>query len=140
MSTLVHGPEVVQWVTQRLGVPSTAYGANARGLGVAGPRGLRAGVVYGPGHRYNLHAHIASDGSRRWLDRRFLCAMFALPFEVMGAARLTVSIDAANEAAGRFVQHLGFRICALLPESSNSGGDLMIYQMARRECPWLDSH
>lgn len=132
------GPDVVEWVTQRLGVDRNAYGVKAIGLGLCDPHGaMRAGVVYGPFNGYNVHAHIASDGTRRWMRREFLADMFAVPFIGMGARRITATTDAGNEPAIRFLRDLGFSLMGRLPESSSEGGDMLIYQIGRKECRWI---
>lgn len=132
------GPDVVEWVTTKLGVDRNAYGAKAVGMGIMDREGvMRAGVVYGPFNGFNVHAHIASDGSRRWVNRAVLTDMFAVPFLGLGARRITATTDATNQAAVDFLEDLGFSLMGRLPESSNSGGDMLIYQIGRKECRWI---
>lgn len=127
---------VSDWVTRKLGVPANAYGDNPVALGRTNEDGkMVAGVVYGPFNGYNVHAHIATDGSKRWATKGFIKEMFAVPFEDMGATGITATTDMSNEPAKRLLERLGFRLCGCIPEASNEGGDLLIYHFARDQ--WI---
>ena len=134
---MAYGPHVVSWVTEKLGVHPQAYGTLAHGLGLAHNGKLRAGVVFCNNNGNNLHAHIASDGSRRWLTREFLSKMFEYPFVTLGVPRITATTDAANAAAVNWLEKLGFVKEGRMKKASNTGGDLLLFRMFREECRWL---
>jgi RimJ/RimL family protein N-acetyltransferase len=121
-----------------LGVHPHAYGVHAHGLGYADDSGMRAGVVYCSSNGANLHAHIASDGSRRWLTRGFLKAMFWYPFEEVNVPRITVTASASNLASIKFVQHLGFMREFVMERATENGEDLIGLRMFKEECKWLN--
>jgi len=124
--------EIVKWVTSRLGVPDTAYGLNPLAICRRNAQGeIVVGIVYGPFNGYNVHAHIASNGSRKWMTRKFLHEMFRVPFEDMGATGITVTTDHRNRDSIRFVTRLGFEFRGSIPRGSNEGGDLLIYYFGR---------
>lgn len=137
---IIYGPHVVAWVTEKLGVHPDAYGMHAQGIGVADKTStIRAGVVYCSNNGYNLHAHIASDGSKRWLTKSFLRAMFSYPFETLGVPRITATTAAANIDAQLWLHRTGFIHEATLVNAASNGDDLEIYRMFVEECLWLNS-
>lgn len=83
------------------------------------------------------NAHIASDGSRHWMTRRFLRAIFAYPFIQLGLARITGIVPASNAAALAFDLHLGFQIEGRCREALPGGEDAIIIGMLRRECRFI---
>ena len=93
-----------------------------------------AAIVYDDYNGNNILAHIASDGSRRWLTRHFLHEMFKYPFVTQGCGRITVWIEASNTNSRRFVTNLGFTAEAVLEKAGRDGGDVLIYRMFRQEC------
>ena len=80
--------------------------------------------------------HIASDGSRNWLSRDFLAAMFAYPFVQLRLHRVTGLIAASNADSLRFARHIGFRDEGVMREGAPDG-DMMVLGMLRRECRWI---
>jgi RimJ/RimL family protein N-acetyltransferase len=93
-----------------------------------------AAEIYDDYNGNNVICHIASDGSKRWLNRWFLHEMFKHPFITLGCERITVWIDATNIDSLKFVTNLGFRREAVLERAGRDGHDVMIYRMFRREC------
>ena len=93
-----------------------------------------AAVVYDECNGPNIFAHIASDGSRHWLNRHFLHEMFKYPFVTQGCSRITVWVNASNTPSRRFVTNLGFTAEAVLQRAGSDGGDVLIYRMFRQEC------
>lgn len=131
---LVVGDEVVRWVAQRTNEFGN-FGA-AVGLGWERDGKLVGGVAYNEFNGRNLCAHIASDGSGRWLTRHFLWAMFDYPFNQARVARLTGLVGEGNAQARRFDEHLGFKYETRLA-GAHPTGDLLVYVMWREDCRWL---
>lgn len=131
---LVVGDDVVRWVAARTNEHGN-FGA-AVGLGWARDGQLVAGVAYNEFNGQNICAHIASDGSRRWLAREFLWAMFDYPFNQAKVARITGLVGEGNHAARRFDEHLGFRLETRLT-GAHPTGDLLVYVLWRDNCRWL---
>lgn len=133
------GPDVVSWVTEKLNKHPNAFGVRAEGIGWTTRSGqMVAGVVYCNSNGHNLHAHIASDGSRRWLTRKFLRAMFAYPFIVLRSPRITATTADDNKAARQWLEKAGFEIEGVMLKAADGGRDLLIYRMFKDECPWLN--
>lgn len=130
---IVTGDAVLEWVAKR----TNEFGrfGNGQAIGWAAPE-LRAGVVYADWNGPNVVCHIASDGTRRWLTRRYLWAIFDYPFRQLKCERITVTIGEGNSASRRFVEHLGFTLEAAL-ERAHPTGALVVYRMFRESCRWL---
>lgn len=134
---IVRGDQVVRWAIGQLGYHPDAFGLHAIGLGIERDGRLCAGVVYCMNNGRNLHAHIASDGSRRWMTRDFRREMFAVPFAEIGVARITATTPSGNNQAIAFLLGLGFELEARLSGAAADGSDLLVFAMFRERCPWL---
>jgi RimJ/RimL family protein N-acetyltransferase len=128
-------PERVgRWVCERAGgswVPGrgTAIGLERNGR-------LVAGVIFDDFNGANINMHVASDGSRGWLNREYLWFCFYYPFVQLGVKRITGIVPECNEAAARFDEHIGFELEARLKDA-HPDGDLLIYKMTSDKCRWL---
>ncbi len=127
------GQPVIEWVQARLAVPD--FGP-AVGLGLMRHRKLVAGVLYNGYTQGNICMHVASDGSRYWMNRQFLWRCFDYPFNQLGCRRVTGFVDAENAEARRFNVHLGFALETRL-EKAGANGDILIYRMWREDCKFL---
>lgn len=98
---------------------------------------LVAGCLYDDYNGANVNMHIASDGSRSWLNKEFLWYSFYYPFEQLGCKRVTGLVPSSNHDARRFDEHLGFVLEAALKDA-HPDGDLLVYRMFRADCRWLN--
>lgn len=132
--SLVIGRGVVEWVAKR----TNEFGNFGTEVGIGWSRdgALVAGVAYADWNGPNVVCHIASDGSKRWLTRRYLNVIFDYPFHQLQVKRITVCVGEGNSASRRFVEHLGFTLEATL-KSAHPSGDLLVYVMYRQECRFL---
>lgn len=99
---------------------------------------LVGGVVYEFCTGTNIFAHIASDGSRKWISPAFLGAIFWYPFEQLKCNRITVFVRVDNVDSQRFVEHLGFKREGQLRAACTDGSDLIIYGMLKSECRYIE--
>jgi RimJ/RimL family protein N-acetyltransferase len=97
-----------------------------------------ATVLYTNYNRQNIEMHVASDGTKRWMTREFLRAVFAYPFEQLGCRRVTGVVQASNSAAYNFDKNIGFTLEGRMREASADGSDLLILGMMREECRFLE--
>lgn len=105
-------------------------------LGLADGPKLIAGVLYEAFNGASITMSVAAEG-RNWLDRRFLWAAFDYPFNQLGCKTVVGLVSSANKRAQRFDEHLGFKLVATL-EQAHQEGDMLVYQMLRRDCRWLE--
>ena len=99
---------------------------------------IRAVVIYSFMTKHACCMSVASDGSKRWLSRSFLRAVFAVPFAQWGMSRVTALVRPTNEAALGFDRNLGFK-CEGRMRAAFGDEDAIIFGMTREECRFLES-
>lgn len=133
--TIVSNPaRVWDFVRQFTPVPMSA---GLKGLGLEDDGELVAGVLYDGYTGHNVWMHVAAVPGAKWLTPEFLRYCFHYPFVEMGCRRVSGWVEASNEAARRFDEHLGFRREAVLQGAAHDGGDVILYVMWRDECKHL---
>lgn len=138
MKRIAIGQGVVEWVARR----TNDYGnfGAAQGIGLQEWKGgawvAIAGVAYAEWNGVNVVCHIASDGSKRWLNRQYLWTIFDYPFNQLGARLITACVGQGNSASRRFVEHLGFEEEARV-RGAHPTGDLLVYTLRKPRCRWL---
>lgn len=106
-------------------------------IGLMRDGSLIGACLYDDYNGASVNMHIASDGSRSWLNREFLWYAFYYPFEQLGCKRVTGLVPESNLSARRFDEHLGFVLEAALKDA-HPDGDLLVYRMLRADCRWLN--
>lgn len=87
-------------------------------------------------HEHDLEISIASDGSRKWLDRRFLRVVFGYPFKMLQMKRVTGIVEQDNTAALDMDRRLGFVEEGRLRKWFGDK-DGIVFGMLAEECKWL---
>lgn len=128
-------PRVWEFVRQYAKV-QYVHGMKALGLEKDGE--LVAGVLYEGFTGNNVWMHVGAIPGRAWLIRRYLRYTFQYPFDELGVRRITGYVEASNEEARRFNEHLGFRPEAVLKGAASDGGDVILYVMWREDCRYVD--
>lgn len=124
------------WASAR--IPQSPVWVRCNGIGLEHNGELVAAVIYDNWFHPSICGHIASDGTRRWLSREFLQAMFRYPLVQLGCERITAPIDDGNDAAVNFVERLGFVLEGRLRRATSDGRDKLIYGILRSEAAkWL---
>lgn len=111
------------------------YG-EAVGIGIEREGKLVGGIVY---HEYNgaqIVIHVASDGTRRWINREFLFVIFDYAFRQLELNRVTGIVAASNIAALNFDKRVGF-VEESRMKDAHPDGDLIILKMTKADCRWL---
>lgn len=80
--------------------------------------------------------HTAGEGN--WVSRRLIWRCFDYPFRQLNMQAVLAPVAASNERALKFDQRLGFREVHRVANGWGDGDDLIILQLARNECIWLD--
>lgn len=95
------------------------------------------GVLY-EGFRWpDINMHIATDGTKRWANRRFIFACFDYPFNQLKCYRVTAVVCISNSNAVKLVLKLGFKLEGRLRKAFPSGEDALLFGMLKEECRWL---
>jgi RimJ/RimL family protein N-acetyltransferase len=135
-ATLIYGQEerLLPWAQERIGAGPFRRDAYAIGLEREGE--LVAVVVFDTFSACDAHIHIASDGTRRWMNKELLLATFAYAFTQLKLNRVTGVVPAKNAQAIAFDLHLGFepegRCAKALPDD-----DIIILGMLRERCRFI---
>ena len=113
--------------------------AGMKRLGLERDGELVAGVVYEGYNGFNVWMHVAAVPGRSWLNKGYLRYCFEYPFIELGCRRVSGYVEAHNQDARRFDEHLGFRQEAVLSGAASDGGDVILYVMRREDCRFLEN-
>ncbi len=133
-SEIVTGDEVTEWVTNH-SEGTFVPGLNP-GIGIKRDGVIVGGVAYDGFNGANINIHVASDGSKSWINREFLWYVFYYPFNKLGCNRVTGVVPSYNKPAIQFDEAVGFELEATLKDA-HPLGDLLIYKMTPDKCIWL---
>ena len=136
MANLIYGHEdqLLPWAQERVGV---TFRRDAYAIGLEKAGEIVAVVVFDSFSECDCNMHIASDGTRAWMNKALLLAAFAYPFTQLGLLRVTGMVPADNEAALAFDEHLGFVREGYHPKAGPSGKDLISLGMLREACRFI---
>lgn len=132
---LIYGQEdrLLPWAQERVGV---RFRSDAYTIGLERGGDLVAVVVYDTLSDADCCIHIASDGTKRWMNRELLLAAFSYPFIQLGLRRVTGMVPANNTQALAFDENLGFVREGYHPHALPDG-DLISLGMARETCRFI---
>lgn len=135
-TTLIYGQEdtLLPWAQERIGV---TFRPDAATIGLEKDGALVAVVVYDGFSETDCNMHIASDGTRAWMNKALLLSAFAYPFVQLGLLRVTGLVPAHNQAALAFDEHLGFVREGFHPKAGPGGSDLISLGMLRESCRFI---
>lgn len=135
-ANLIYGQEdrLLPWAQERIGV---AFRRDAYTLGLEKKGELVAVVVFDNFSEGDCNMHIASDGTRAWMNKSLLVSAFAYPFLQLRLNRVTGLVPANNEAALAFDEHLGFVREGYHPKAGPNGTDLVSLGMLREDCRFI---
>jgi len=131
---LIVGDGVIDWVAKRTNEYGRFGGGTAIGWQKDGE--IVAGVVYCEWNGINVVCHIASDGSKKWLTKRYLHTIFDYPYNQLNCKRITVVVGEGNLASLNFARKLGFTLEARLSQAHPTG-DLLILKLFKQDCRWI---
>lgn len=135
-SKLIYGQEnrLLPWAEEKTGVE---YRRDAYTIGLEKNGDLVAVVVYDSFGKTDANMHIASDGTRAWMNKELLVSAFAYPFIQLGLLRVTGLVPADNEIALRFDEHIGFVREGYHPKAGPDGKDLISLGLLRENCRFI---
>jgi len=136
---VIYGQEerLLPWAAERTG--GGRFRPDAYTIGLERDGKLVAVVVFDGFSECDCNIHIASDGTRAWMNKELLLRTFAYPFVQLGYRRITGLVPAKNAQALAFNEHLGFEregLCRYgLPDD-----DLVIMGLLRERCRFIPEH
>jgi hypothetical protein len=114
-----------------------SYGPSAGCKGVVFDD-LRAGCLYDHWTPNSSNVHIYSRSPRALLSFQFVKAIFSYPFEQARLGLLIGITPADNEASLSFSRAIGFREVHRIRDGWRDGVDLVIKEIRREECRYVD--
>lgn len=135
---LIYGQEerLLPWALQRVGLES--FHADARTISLEKDGKPVAVVVYDNFSSCDCNMHIASDGTKRWMNKSLLLAAFAYPFTQLGFKRVTGLVPESNLVALEFDKKLGFVFEGRHPHAHECGA-LISLGLYRSNCRFIPS-
>lgn len=136
---LIYGNEdrLLPWAQTRIGA---TFRRDAYTIGLERDGQIAAVVVFDGFGETDCAMHIASDGTRAWMNKSLLLSAFAYPFEQLGLLRVTGMVPADNEAALAFDENLGFVREGYHPQAGPGGKDLISLGLLRKNCRFVGRH
>lgn len=129
-------PEYFRFASRVLEV-EYQYGDDCKALACLNEDGSIAAVaIFTNFHEHDLEISIASDGERKWLNRRFLKAVFGYPFRMLQLRRVTGIVEEDNIKALDMDRRLGFVEEGRLRKWFGDK-DGIVFGMLADECKWL---
>lgn len=134
---VIYGEEdrLLPWAAERIGVPR--FRADAYTIGLERDGALVAVVVFDTFSDCDCNIHIASDGTRRWMNRELLLATFAYPFTQLGFRRITGLVAENNPEALAFDENLGFRREGYHPHAAGEGVGMITLGLLKENCRFI---
>lgn len=127
--------EAFGWIETRTGCVLTR---NARAIQALDTSGRIRGVIaYDCWTESGVQAHMAVDSPVVW--RSLLRPAFTYPFLEVGRSLLIGIIAADNPRSLNMVRRLGFRETYRVVDGWSVGVDLIVHEMRRHECRWLEA-
>lgn len=127
--------ELLAWAAERIGI--RCFRPDAKAIGRQRNGKIVGVVVFDGFSSTDCNVHLASDGSKRWMTRRFAIAALAYPFIQLGYKRITGLVHAKDTATLAFDQHFGFKIEGLHRCAAEDGGDIVSLGLLRSECRFI---
>lgn len=139
MSNLIYGHEdrLLPWAQDRIGV---TFRRDAYPIGLEKDGELVAVVVFDGFSECDVCMHIASDGTKAWMNKALLLHAFAYPFDQLGLLRVTGLVPADNDAALAFDENLGFVREGYHPKAGPGGKDLVSLGLLKENCRFVGRH
>lgn len=126
---------LVPWALKKIGI--VAFRPDACAIGLERDGELVAVTVFDNFSDVDCHIHIASDGTRRWINRELLARTFWYPFVQLKLKRLTGMVEEDNAAALAFDLHLGFEREGYHPRAGTNGKAMISLGLLRDRCIYI---
>lgn len=136
MSDVIYGQEtrLLPWAQERIGVK---FRRDAYTIGLERDGEVRAVVVFDNFSECDVQMHIASDGTRAWMNKALLVRSFCYPFSQLGLLRVTGLVPANNKDALAFDENLGFVREGYHPQAGPGGVDLISLGLLKSRCRFI---
>lgn len=128
--------EMARWAAATIGAGG-GFPADTRAIGMEIDGEIAAVTVWNSFETHNCLMSVASDGSRRWMNREFLFRSFAYPFIQLGLPRVTIKIDEDRYDSVMLALGLGFTLEGILRKAAPGGRRDLVFGLLKEECRWI---
>lgn len=129
-------PEHLGWIVQRTGFAPTG---GCRAIEAVDAAGRIRGMVAFDGWTENAcHAHMAVESPIAW--RALLAPAFGYAFDQCGRGIILGVVPAGNARSCALTRRFGFREVHRIKDGWAEGEDLVVHEMRKNECRWLNGH
>lgn len=134
---LFNSPKVSEWVSDRA-LGRVLPPSIVTSIGVIRDGMIVGGVIFQDytGRDGSVKIHVASI-DKRWITPDMLWVTFDYPFNQLGVRKLIGEVPSYNHMAIKFDEKVGFKKIATI-EGVFPNGDLLVYEMKREDCRWLN--
>lgn len=131
------------WIADRAGLVPGPNFAAWEALDDSGKVLGMIGLEWSLPNATNLHIAMEEpDRCDRAQRRKAMHALirdaFVLAFDGYGKGVAIATVVSTNDRSKRLVKRLGFRVCGTVRDAWAPGADLIMYEMRRDECRWLE--
>lgn len=136
ISVTAAAPADLSWIVERTGCALTSAAKAIKAVDDSGK--TRGMVAYDLWTESGCQAHMAVDTPIVW--RSLVRPAFFYPFIEAGKQVVIGVIRATNQRSMWMTRALGFRRAGEIPNGHAPGVPLVIFQMQKDECYWLQPH
>lgn len=136
MAEIIYGDKerLLAWAAEKIGI--RAFRSDAQAIGLERNGELCAVTVFDNFSSMDCNMHVASDGSKHWLNREYLTHSFAYPMIQCDLPRVSGMVAESNKAALRFDEHIGFKREGYHPNACADGAIISLGLM-RSDCKYI---
>lgn len=136
--TMEDQPQLLGWAEAVFGQEQGSMPPETLAMGVRDDTGkILAVICFNAFYSHYCTMHVASNGSRRWLDRTVLRLIFGYVFELLRLKRVNIIVSVNNVAVQILALKLGFRMEGYARCGADDGSDGIVLGMLAGECPWI---
>ncbi|WP_284778528.1 GNAT family protein [Agrobacterium sp. lyk4-40-TYG-31] len=117
--------EMLEWAQHR--IPGVKFRQDASAIGMKAEDDFQGVVVFDSFTNTGCWVSVASNGSRKWINREFIIRVFAYVFIQLDYPRLNSFVSVNNTDAIRFNEHFGFQREGLMTKAATSARTRRIF-------------
>lgn len=136
-ATMTEQLHLKAWAEVKLDMEPGSFAPDAVAMGIFDGDDLLAVILYNAHYGHYLSMHVATSGSRRWLNRSILSMVFGYAFHHRGVFRVNAMVRQDDLKTQMMCLKLGFRIEATIRCGADDGSNGILFGMLKPECPWL---
>ncbi len=136
MNILPVSEKHIQWITKRINLLEVA---DKTGIAVESDNGKILGVcIMNTWHESSVQLHLAIDNPICLKNYTVLNELFDYIFNTSNRKVAICMVSSDNRKILKFLSRTGFRKAGCIKDGYKSGDDLVIFELHREECIWIN--